>query len=120
MNTLPVWFPVFRLVPGPQPEEIFIIQYKPYPSYPTWITMVDLLPMMQQLILLIYMPVVEELANINSRIDLLGNDLAATDAVANQAITDAATAYGFAETNDINRTNDIAALDARITALENA
>ena len=123
MNTLPVWFPVFRTIPEEEWTELNArvgIQHKPYPSHPPVRPMVSPEGMMNTILTLMQQYVADQSYAQQLQIDQLFPDLAATDAVANQAIADAATAYGFAETNDINRTNDIEALDTRITALENA
>lgn len=101
--------------------ETIALEYKPFPSYPSWQTAWDLATFI--MILLQQMHNVAQnvvyanndnlhLEDMNGRVTTLegqtaqlSSDLAATNAVANQGVTDAATAYGLAEQASIEAGN---------------
>lgn len=112
MNNLPMWAPVFQFN-----TTTFQLEYKPFPKYYQWRqvwNLEELIMLLVQGIALLLLPEVDnkitannatyELDTMAGRVSglegqtaQLFTDLAATDAVANQGVTDAATAYGVAE-----------------------
>lgn len=121
MQNLPFWSPQFQMT------ELLELQYKPFPSYPNWLTAWDMFPIILQIFdefsNLNDMHVAQQeqidaqaatIATMQAAINQLQIDLTGTDAVANQGVTDAATAYGLAETANIKAEN----LEVRMTAAE--
>lgn len=102
-----------------------ILQYKPYPSYPTWLTAWDLTSFLTAIgdsIAAETARAIDQETQLASQLNTVSDTAYAAEFTANQALIDAATAYGFAEVANI-AVEDLQivvnALDVRVTALEN-